>query len=207
MEWCLEELLKLYLENRNLGIESAEAFKGESVERPQPGIVPVDIKITFTGRQTTEQEVRRKVETDVKRILTNYEIVNEHYAEPVGTPVNYELTVENGQLVATVHTFGISRHPTQLYESITCILIFLLLLAIWSRYKEKTPEGLLFGLFLILIFGLRFFHELFKENQEAFEDDLVFNMGQTLSFPLIALGLIVLVRVYVKSRKNNSPTS
>ena len=196
-------IAELYLEESNLGIESAEAFKGKNKERPQPGIVPVDIKITFTGRQTTEQEVRKKVETSVKNILTGYETVREHYAEPTGTPINYELSTEKGQLVATVHTFGISRHPTQLYESATCILIFLLLLAIWSRYKEKTPEGLLFGLFLVLIFGLRFFHELFKENQEAFEDDLVFNMGQALSFPLIAIGLIVLVRVYMKSKKAN----
>jgi phosphatidylglycerol---prolipoprotein diacylglyceryl transferase len=195
-----------YLQNSNLGIQSVEASKGDRTERLQPGIVPVDLKITFEGKNTTEQAVRQKVETSVKDYLTRYPAIREHYAEPVGTPINYVISTEKRQLVATVQTYGIVRHPAQLYEAGTSILLFLILLGIWYKYKEKTPEGLLFGIFMIWIFGLRWFHEGYKENQVAFEDGMTFNMGQLLSIPLILLGVVVLIRAYIIHKKSKAIT-
>jgi phosphatidylglycerol:prolipoprotein diacylglycerol transferase len=191
---------EVYLEEGISGIESAEASKGSSTERPISGIVPVDIKVTFSGVSTTEAEVRAKLTNQVKSQLVRYP-VNEHYQEPKGVPLNYELTTENRLWVATIHTYGISRHPAQLYESATNFILFLLLLALWLKYKEKTPEGLLLGIFLVWLFGLRFFHETFKENQVAFEDDMTYNMGQLLSIPLVLLGLFILVRMVVLKGK------
>lgn len=193
---------ELYLEDSNLGIERAEASKGESTERLASGIVPVDLTITFENVRMTEQEARNKVETSVKSYLTQYNSIKEHYQEPTG-PINYELSTVERKWVATVHTYGIARHPAQLYEAGTSILLFLILLAIWMKYKENTPEGLLFGLFLVILFGLRFFHETFKENQEAFEDGLPLNMGQILSIPLIGVGLVMLARIAMKSKKQS----
>jgi len=89
----------------------------------------------------------------------------------------------------------VPRHPAQLYESISCLLIFVLLYGLWGKYKSKLPEGLNFGLFLILIFGLRFFYEFLKENQSNFESDLPLNMGQILSIPLVLAGIYVLTRI------------
>ncbi len=195
-------IAELYLEDSNLGIERAEASKGESTERPASGIVPVDLTITFENVRMSEQEARNKVETSVKSYLTQYTSINDHYQEPTG-PIDYELNTVERKWVATVHTYGIARHPAQLYEAGTSILLFLILLGIWLKYKEKTPEGLLFALFLVILFGLRFFHETFKENQEAFEDDLPLNMGQILSIPLIITGLVMLVRVAIKSKKTS----
>ena len=195
-----------YLEDSNLGIQRVEASKGDRADRPKSGIVPVDLKITFEGTNTTELEVRQKVETNVKEYLTRNPAIREHYAEPAGTPINYSIATENRQLVAYVQTFGISRHPAQLYETATSILLFLILLGIWYRYKEKTPEGILFGIFFIWIFGLRWFHEGFKENQVAFEDEMTYNMGQLLSIPLILLGVFVLIRAYVIHRKSKTTT-
>ena len=186
---------ELYIEEQIQGVETAEASKGNGTERPDSGIVPVDIKVTFEDVRLAEQEARRRIA--LVRNLLQYPAVRRHFSEP-NRELNYEMSVENRKQVATIHTFGISRHPTQIYEAATCLLIFLILLLIWMKYKEKTPEGLLFGLFLILIFGLRFFHELYKENQEAFEDDLTLNMGQTLSIPLILVGVFVLVRIAIK---------
>lgn len=194
-------IAELYIEDIP-GVERAEAYKGNSTERPESGVVPVDIRITFEDVRLSEQDARKRVESDVASIL-QYSTVRQHYNEP-RRPVSYDISLVDRKQVAVVHTFGIVRHPTQLYEAGTCLLIFLILLAIWFKYKEKTPEGLLFGLFLILIFGLRFFHELFKENQEAFEDDLALNMGQTLSIPLILVGVLVLIRVAVKAKKNKT---
>jgi len=195
-----------YLENSNLGIQSVEASKGDREERLQPGIVPVDLKITFEGKNTTEQSVRQKVESNVKDYLTRYPAIREHYAEPSGTPISYVITTEKRQLVANVQTYGISRHPSQLYEAATCILLFLILLGIWVKYKERTPEGLLLGIFMIWVFGLRWFHENFKENQVAFEDGMAFNMGQLLSIPLVLLGVFVLIRAFIVHRKSKAIT-
>lgn len=89
---------------------------------------------------------------------------------------------------------GIPRHPTQIYESAFYLLTFILLYRIYNKYKEKTPHGLLLGLFLILVFSFRFFVEFFKENQSAFENSLPINMGQILSIPFVAVGIWLFLR-------------
>ena len=85
------------------------------------------------------------------------------------------------------------RHPAQLYEAIACLVLCLLLFWIWNKRKAQTPQGLLLGIFLIWVFGLRFVIEFFKENQVAFENELTFNMGQILSVPAVLLGVFFLV--------------
>ena len=90
----------------------------------------------------------------------------------------------------------VARHPAQLYESISCLILFFILLAIWNKKRNKTPEGLLLGLFLIFIFGLRFFYEFIKVVQEDFESDLPLKMGQILSIPLVLAGIYLLYRVF-----------
>jgi len=90
----------------------------------------------------------------------------------------------------------IPRHPAQLYESISCLVLFLILWGLYSRWKEKTPAGILTGIFFVWIFTLRFFYEFLKENQESFEDQMTLNMGQWLSIPLVIFGLVMLVRSF-----------
>ena len=84
---------------------------------------------------------------------------------------------------------GVPRHPAQLYEALSCLTLFSILLAMWNRMREKTPRGLLLGIFLIWIFGLRFLFEYLKENQVAFENTLPLNMGQILSIPAVLVGI------------------
>jgi len=86
----------------------------------------------------------------------------------------------------------VPRHPSQLYESITCFILFGILYFLYNKWKENTPKGSLTGIFFIWIFGLRFFYEFLKENQEAFENDLPLNMGQILSIPVVIFGIYAL---------------
>lgn len=86
------------------------------------------------------------------------------------------------------------RHPSQLYESITCLILFFILFALWNKHKATTPPGRLLGIFLIWIFGLRFMYEFLKENQVSFEDTLPLNMGQILSIPAVLLGIFLVIR-------------
>lgn len=91
-----------------------------------------------------------------------------------------------------------ARHPSQLYESIFCFFLFLLLLFIYLKYKSTTPSGRIFGLFLVLLFTQRILVEFTKENQVGFENSLWLNMGQILSLPLVAVGIFILYRSYTK---------
>jgi prolipoprotein diacylglyceryl transferase len=88
---------------------------------------------------------------------------------------------------------NVPRHPTQLYEAFAYLLIFVILYKLYDRKREKSAPGFLFGLFMALIFGFRFFVEFLKENQEAFEAGMALNMGQILSIPLVLLGIYMVV--------------
>lgn len=96
----------------------------------------------------------------------------------------------------------IPRHPAQLYEAIAYLLIFIFLFAFYKRNYQKLFNGLIFGLFLILVFSARFFIEFYKENQSAFEEGLTLNMGQLLSIPLVMGGFWLIIRANFFSKKN-----
>jgi len=88
---------------------------------------------------------------------------------------------------------GMACHPTQLYESLCYFLLFGLLM--WMYWKKNAGErpGLIFGVFLTWLFGTRFLIEFVKNNQVAFENDMVLNMGQILSIPFIFLGVLLII--------------
>lgn len=92
------------------------------------------------------------------------------------------------------------RHPAQLYESIGYLIVFIVLWRIYWKTEKKELNGYLFGMFLTLIFGVRFLVEFVKESQGGFENVLgVFSTGQWLSIPLIIIGITI---VLTKKRKN-----
>jgi len=86
------------------------------------------------------------------------------------------------------------RHPTQIYEAIAYLLIFIMLFKVYQKKRAKTEHGLLFGLFLITVFGFRFFVEFFKEVQEAWETNIPLQMGQWLSIPFVLLGIYLVIQ-------------
>ena len=90
----------------------------------------------------------------------------------------------------------IPRHPAQLYESLSCLVLFFFLMWFWNRRKERTPRGSMLGIFLIWVFTLRFFYEYIKEDQVAKEASMYLNIGQQLSIPLVLIGLFFLIRSY-----------
>lgn len=96
----------------------------------------------------------------------------------------------------------IPRHPTQLYEAIFYLLIFISIYVIFHKAKSKQFNGMLFGIFLILLFLARFIIEFFKENQVNFEEGLTLNMGQILSIPFILAGIAIFFAQKNKVQKN-----
>jgi prolipoprotein diacylglyceryl transferase len=180
-------------------IESVAYRKNDSIPRSGEGRVPINVYLFFKPG-VKEQQARMMVEYTVKDLLSQR--LYEHFDQG-GGPLRYDVTTENdGTVAARIQTTGIARHPAQLYESISCVFLFILLFSIWRRYKENLPTGRLFGIFLIVCFGLRFLYEFLKENQVSFEDKLPINMGQILSIPLVLAGIGVLIYSY---RKRENP--
>ncbi|MFA3783341.1 prolipoprotein diacylglyceryl transferase [Melioribacteraceae bacterium 4301-Me] len=95
----------------------------------------------------------------------------------------------------------IPRHPTQIYEALAYLSIFIFLFSFYKKKFGQLKEGLIFGLFLITVFGFRFCVEFLKENQSQFEQYLPLNMGQLLSIPFIAAGIYFVLRKETKKLK------
>ena len=88
---------------------------------------------------------------------------------------------------------NIPRHPTQIYEAIACLIIFVLLLWYYIKAKGKPIRGIIFSTFLILLFSFRFLIEFIKDTQENFEKDMMLDMGQWLSIPFILTGVGLMI--------------
>lgn len=88
----------------------------------------------------------------------------------------------------------IPRHPTQIYEAGAYLLIFAVMLVLYFKSKKELPAGRLAGLFVTLLFSARFIIEFFKKVQVDFENNLILDMGQILSIPLVIFGLFLLFR-------------
>ncbi len=88
----------------------------------------------------------------------------------------------------------VAKHPTQLYEALSYLIAFVVLMYMYLKTNAKNREGLIFGIFFVFIFGSRFLIEFIKEDQEAFEASMALNMGQWLSIPFVLGGLFLAVR-------------
>jgi len=102
---------------------------------------------------------------------------------------------------AEMSIWGIPRHPSQLYEALAYFIFFLSFLFYYNKQNGNIREGFFFGMFLICVFGFRFFVEFFKEVQVSFENSILLNMGQLLSIPFVLLGLFMVWRSRGKEAK------
>jgi phosphatidylglycerol---prolipoprotein diacylglyceryl transferase len=167
----------------------------ETPETNAQGHKRVIANFHFSNRSFDEGNIDAYLKSSVAYVLTNqrFEYVREHVYLHPGEDIIYTLSQEKGHYVAHLQIWGVPRHPAQLYESISSILLAILLYALWTRQKQRTPPGRLLGIFLIILFGLRFAYEFLKENQVAFENELPLNMGQWLSIPLVLAGVVILL--------------
>ena len=94
----------------------------------------------------------------------------------------------------------VPRHPSQLYEfGLEGILLFIVL---WTYAARPRPVGAVSGLFLIGYGTFRFIAELARE-PDAFLGFLAggFTMGQLLSMPMIAVGVVMMIWAYRRAGK------
>ena len=86
------------------------------------------------------------------------------------------------------------RHPTQLYEFLVGVSVFLALVFIDRRLARlvRRPRGLLLAGLLLLYFVGRFVFEYTKKNEYS-DLSSVLSMGQIPSLPAIVAGVVIIV--------------
>ena len=109
-------------------------------------------------------------------------------SEIVGKPTNSDFGVVFVKLGE-----DFPRHPAQLYESVGYLILFIVLFLIYWKTKRSQTHGFLFGLFFTLLWTIRFLVEYVKAPQVPERADWLFNTGQLLSLPLIAIGILLLI--------------
>lgn len=88
----------------------------------------------------------------------------------------------------------VPRHPSQLYEALAYIVIFLIAYLIYKKWR-RAGSGFYFGFCLAAIFTFRFFIEFLKEVQGGVDDGTMpLDMGQMLSIPFVLAGIFFMVR-------------
>lgn len=97
-----------------------------------------------------------------------------------------------------------ARHPTQLYEAFSYLALFFVMWHLYWKTDKKQQTGYLFGLFMAVLWSLRFFIEFLKEAQVEGREDWVLNSlntGQILSIPLVFIGFWLM---FIKSKKTTN---
>lgn len=94
---------------------------------------------------------------------------------------------------------NIPRHPAQLYEAISYLIIFIIVFTIYKTKNIKLGNGFFFGLAITLVFTMRILIEFLKINQVEFEEGMKLNMGQILSIPFIIIGIYFVLKNVTKN--------
>ncbi|MDM1380031.1 prolipoprotein diacylglyceryl transferase [Myroides marinus] len=84
----------------------------------------------------------------------------------------------------------VPKHPTQLYEAFGYLIVFFIVYYMYWKTDARKKLGYIFGVFLVLLWTVRFIVEYVKESQKGFEDVLGYlSTGQWLSIPFIIIGI------------------
>ncbi len=106
----------------------------------------------------------------------------------------YNAIVNNAKFKEVLENL-VYRHPAQLYEAFGYIFVsFILLFLYWKTDKKNSP-GFMFGVYMLLIFFVRFLVEYVKKSQGGFEDTFgnILSTGQWLSIPFMLIGIYLLI--------------
>jgi prolipoprotein diacylglyceryl transferase len=196
-----EEALQVNFDDVIEDVDVSEANKDTTIANEK--YTNLAFHVTFKKGTVNESKALGYAQNYFTANLEDIGEVGEHIKVVAGE-LNPVITNERNTYEATFHVYGKTRHPAQLYEALSCFVLFLFLFWLWKKKKSATPEGMLLGIFLIYVFGLRFAFEFLKENQVAFEDNLTYNMGQLLSIPAVLGGVIILLLSLRKGEKQEN---
>lgn len=120
--------------------------------------------------------------------LVNHEIIG------IPTDLPWGFIFHNAGQEYDIDNMQVARHPAQLYEAIYYLFTFLLLMYLYWKTEAKKRLGIVFGVFMIVLWTGRFLIEFVKVGQTERDDIWALNTGQLLSIPLIIAGIVILYR-------------
>ncbi|TRW23431.1 prolipoprotein diacylglyceryl transferase [Flavobacterium zepuense] len=104
----------------------------------------------------------------------------------------YDLIEHDPQFADTLAKIPF-RHPAQLYEAFGYVFVFLIIFYMYWKTDSRKHHGLIFGVFLVLLWTVRFVVEFVKQSQGGFEGEHpILLTGQWLSIPFIIAGLYLI---------------
>lgn len=110
--------------------------------------------------------------------------------------------IANDQQYSAYLDMIVAKHPAQLYEAFGYVLVFIIVHFLYWKTDAGKKLGYIFGVFLVLLWLVRFIVEFVKESQGGFEESLgLFSTGQWLSLPFILVG------IYLWATAKNRPTT
>ncbi|MCB1616187.1 MAG: prolipoprotein diacylglyceryl transferase, partial [Pseudomonadales bacterium] len=120
----------------------------------------------------------------------------------LGNFINQELwgrvTTSDWGMIFPNDSFGLPRHPSQLYEfALEGVLLFIIL---YLYSAKPRPRYAVSAMFLVLYGCFRFFVEFFREPDAHIGFDLFdwLTRGQLLSVPMVIIGIILMLVAYHK---------
>jgi phosphatidylglycerol---prolipoprotein diacylglyceryl transferase len=159
--------------------------------------VPVKLLVTFSHKIKDEKIVRLFAETSLKSAVGD-NAYQDNIFHPSPQELKYSVGKEGRNFVIEALVYGVPRHPTQIYEALSYLAIFIFLMLIYYKRGAKVKNGFYVGVLLTLVFSSRFIIEFVKENQEEFENTMALNMGQILSIPFVIAGIAL---IFISIRK------
>lgn len=134
-------------------------------------------------------------------IRTGNLLNSEIYGEPTTLPWGFKF-VRDFPIGMPIEDIP-ACHPTQIYEALFCIAVFIYLLyAYFKQDMGNKRPGFMFSIFLIVVFGSRILIEFIKNPQVDFEQGMTLDMGQWLSLPFLIAGIWILIRSFKKQKKS-----
>lgn len=129
--------------------------------------------------------------------LMNHEI----YGRVTSLPWGFRFVDNIGQWMNGAEpVFSLPSHPTQIYEALCYLAVFALCMWLYWKRNAQERQGLIFGVFMLGIFGTRFLIEYIKNVQEPWEINMRMqwgiDQGQLLSIPFIILGVWLIIRAF-----------
>jgi prolipoprotein diacylglyceryl transferase len=128
----------------------------------------------------------------IKDFYSPRDVVN---ATKIPNPNDAYYAIANNPQFANLLEQVPAKHPTQLYEAISYVFVFAALYYMYWKTDAREKQGYLLGMFLIMLWSVRFVVEFLKESQGGFESDLgTFSTGQWLSIPFIIIGFLLILK-------------
>jgi phosphatidylglycerol:prolipoprotein diacylglycerol transferase len=189
-----------YLKENSFIIQDAQVFKDHtSPKLTLPNAYqPIILQLTIKKAGIDESTLQYFLENQLKSYLVNNEVISQHIYEPLDQPLKYSVHKNKQQFyTAKIYTWGIPRHPVQLYESFAYLIILVVLYSWWYRKGAEIKPGIIAGLAAMSSYSARFACEFYKDPFNIIiPGNYPITMGHILSLLTVLLGLGIFVYAY-----------